>query len=104
MQRDPGTVNRREVDQALAAAGVEPAARLEASSLEAVKRCVEAGLGIAIVPLIAVTRELELGTLRELPMTRPVMEFQFCLAWRRGEPPNPAVQALLAELSRAPAG
>jgi DNA-binding transcriptional LysR family regulator len=104
VQREMGTVNRREVDQALAAAGVEPASRLEASSLEAVKRCVEAGLGVAIVPNIAVIRELELGTLRELPMTRPVMECQFCLAWRRGEPPNPAVQALLAELSRAPSG
>ena len=45
--RDPGTVNRREIDQLLAEAGVEPAGRLEASSLEAVKRCVEAGLGVA---------------------------------------------------------
>jgi DNA-binding transcriptional LysR family regulator len=93
--RDPGTVNRREVDQLLEQAGVEPAGRLEASSLEAVKRCVEAGLGVAIVPGIAVERELALGTLRELPMERPAMEFGFCLAWRRGEPVTPPVAMLL---------
>jgi len=96
--RDRDTINRREVDGALALAGVEPAGRLEASSLEAVKRCVEAGLGVAIVPAIAVVRELEVGTLRELPMRRPALEFDFALAWRRGEPPAATVTALLDEL------
>ena len=96
--RDRDTINRREVDGVLARAGVEPAGRLEASSLEAVKRCVEAGLGVAIVPAIAVGRELELGTLRELPMLRPALEFDFALAWRRGEPPSATVTALLDEL------
>ena len=62
------------------------------------KRCVEAGLGVAIVPAIAVGRELELGTLRELPMLRPALEFDFALAWRRGEPPSATVTALLDEL------
>ena len=97
--RSPGTVNRREIDQLLAREGVEPAARLEATSLEAVKRCVEVGLGVAIVPGIAVGRELELGTLQELPMTRPAMEFGFCLAWRRGERRSAAVDLLLEALA-----
>jgi len=100
--RSPGTVNRREVDQLLERAGVEPAGRLEATSLEAVKRCVEVGLGVAIVPGIAVERELATGELRELPMDRPAMEFGFCLAWRRGEEPTPPVRMLL-ELLRADA-
>jgi DNA-binding transcriptional LysR family regulator len=98
--RSPGTVNRREIDQLLERAGVEPAGRLEATSLEAVKRCVEVGLGVALVPGIAVERELATGELRELPMDRPAMEFGFCLAWRRGEEPRPPVQMLL-ELLRA---
>ena len=55
-------------------AGVEPAARLEAFSLEAVKHCVEAGLGLAIVPDMAVAHELELGTLRQLPLEGPELE------------------------------
>ncbi|HYX83778.1 MAG TPA: LysR substrate-binding domain-containing protein, partial [Gaiellales bacterium] len=100
----PGTINRRAVDRILADAGVEPAGRLEASSLEAVKRCVEAGLGIAVVPEIGVGRELELGVLRELPMRRPVLEYAFRLAWRRGEAMLPAVELLLEELRAGKAG
>ena len=95
VQRDPGTVNRREVDRVLREAGVEPAGRLDACSLEAVKRCVESGLGVAVVPEGAVARELEQGFLRELPMNAPPLEFDLCLAWRRGEQPGPAVSALL---------
>jgi DNA-binding transcriptional LysR family regulator len=96
--RDRGTVNRGQVDRWLEAAGVEPAARLEAYSLEAVKRCVEAGLGVAIVPDLAVAHELELGTLRLLAMGGPPLELDLCLAWRRGERPQPAVSALLEVL------
>ena len=100
--RDPGTVNRREIDGLLERAKVRPAGLLEASSLEAVKRCVEVGLGVAIVPAIAVERELELGVLRELAMAKPAMEFGFCLAWRRGEEPPPPVLMLLERLRAAP--
>jgi DNA-binding transcriptional LysR family regulator len=99
--RDRGTVNRRQVDRLLQEAGVEPASRLEACSLEAVKRCVEAGLGVAVVPEMAVAQELRLGMLRELPVKPPVAELELCLAWRRGERPAPAVSALLEELRRS---
>ncbi len=102
--RDRDTINRREVDGVLARAGVEPAGRLEATSLEAVKRCVEAGLGVAIVPAIAIARELRIGTLQELPMRRPALEFDFALAWRRGERPAAAVAALLDELKEEGGG
>ena len=92
----------REYDALLERAKVRPAGLLEASSLEAVKRCVEVGLGVAIVPAIAVERELELGVLRELPMAKPAMEFGFCLAWRKGEEPPPPVLMLLERLRAAP--
>lgn len=100
--RDRGTVNRGQVDRWLEQAGVEPAARLEAFSLEAVKHCVEAGLGLAIVPDLAVAHELELGALRQLPLAGPELELELRLAWRRGERPAPAVTALL-EVLRAQA-
>lgn len=101
VMRDQGTINRRELDRLLTDAGVEPAGRLEAFSLEAVKSCVEAGLGIAIVPEIAVGHELETGRLREIRLDGPLLEWDFVMAWRRGEQPGPAVSALLAELRRA---
>jgi DNA-binding transcriptional LysR family regulator len=93
--RDRGTVNRLQVDRLLADAGVEPASRLEAFSLEAVKRCVEARLGVAVVPAVAVAGELERRTLRAIPMPALEMELSLCLAWRRGERISPAAEALL---------
>jgi DNA-binding transcriptional LysR family regulator len=103
VERDPGTVNRREVDALIERSGVHLGGRLVAASLEAVKRSVEAGLGVAIVPSIAVERELELGVLTELSMRRPVLEYGVCLGWRRGEEPTAAVAGLLDELRRGPA-
>jgi DNA-binding transcriptional LysR family regulator len=96
--RDRGTVNRRQIDRLLEEAGVEPAGRLEACSLEAVKRCVEAGLGVAVLPDVAVADELRRGTLRELPTRRPILDVELCVAWRRGEAAGPAVRSLVGEL------
>ena len=92
--RDAGTRNRREVDEMLRDAGIEPRARLVAASLEAVKRCVEAGLGIAIVPLIAVAREVADGHLVELDLDAPGLAYRFTLCTRRGEQPPAPVTAL----------
>jgi DNA-binding transcriptional LysR family regulator len=93
--RDAGTINRREVEQMLTAAGVAPKSRLVASSLEAVKRCAEAGLGVTVVPQIAVERELAEGRLVELALDAPGLAYRFVLATRRGETPPPTVTALL---------
>jgi DNA-binding transcriptional LysR family regulator len=100
--RDAGTVNRREVEQMLASAGVEPASRLVASSLEAVKRCVEAGLGVTVVPSIAVVRELEEGRLVEVPLDVDGLDYRFRLCTRQGEALPPPVAALLDILRAGP--
>ncbi len=100
VQRDQGTINRRELDRLLSDAGVEPAGRLEAFSLEAVKSCVEAGLGLAIVPGIAVQLELDAGRLREIKLEDrdPLLSWDFVVGWRRGEEPGRAVTELVTEL------
>jgi DNA-binding transcriptional LysR family regulator len=50
-------------------AGVIPNVAMELDSLEATKRMVEQGLGIALVPLVTVERELEAGTLVSIELT-----------------------------------
>ena len=100
--RDAGTVNRREVEQMLETAGVEAPSRLVASSLEAVKRCVEAGLGVTIVPSIAVVRELEEGRLVAVPLDVPGLSYRFRLCTRVDETPPAPVAALLEILRSHP--
>ena len=59
-------------------AGVIPNVAMELDSLEATKRMVEEGLGIALVPLVTIERELEGGTLVRVdledaePIKRPI--------------------------------
>ncbi|MDR3043986.1 MAG: LysR family transcriptional regulator [Desulfovibrio sp.] len=57
---------RPAIEQTLAAAHVRPGAVLECSSIVIVKRCVAAGLGVAVVPLCAVRDEVDRGELRAL--------------------------------------
>jgi DNA-binding transcriptional LysR family regulator len=49
-------------------AGLVPHVAMELDSLEATKRMVEEGLGIAMVPRVTIERELELGVLVEVPI------------------------------------
>ena len=83
-------------------AGVIPNVAMELDSLEATKRMVEEGLGIALVPLVTVTRELEAGTLVKVglvdqePITRPIS-----LVTRANRKKPRAVQAFIESLASA---
>jgi DNA-binding transcriptional LysR family regulator len=63
---------------------------------------VEAGLGVTIVPSIAVVRELIEGRLVEVPLDAPGLDYRFRLATRRDETPPPTVTALLDILRTTP--
>nr|WP_305120907.1 LysR family transcriptional regulator [Saccharibacillus sp. JS10] len=51
----------------------------ELGSLEAIKHCVMNGLGIALLPQIAVEEELERGTLASIPFVHPDLKFHLQL-------------------------
>jgi DNA-binding transcriptional LysR family regulator len=73
---------------------------MELDSIEAIKEMVLAGLGVSVVPEMAVRRELASGSLVSVELGRwPRMERTTSLIVRRGQPGRPAVQAF-AELVR----
>ncbi|WP_435969518.1 LysR family transcriptional regulator [Streptomyces sp. Qhu_M48] len=57
---------------------------MEFGTIEATKRGVAAGLGVALLPRVAVAAELSAGTLVPLPWEAPFTLFTQ-LAWRRGK-------------------
>ncbi len=77
-------------------AGVIPNVAMELDSLEATKRMVEEGLGIALVPLVTVERELAAGMLVKVhlsdaePIKRPIS-----LVYRRHRKRPRTVQAFI---------
>jgi DNA-binding transcriptional LysR family regulator len=76
--------------------GVVPRIQMELDSMEATKKMVEEGLGIALVPRIAVERELAAGSLIEIElagMRNPTR--QIALISRRSRPLGPVAQAFV---------
>ena len=64
--RERGAGTRAFVDAALRANSLHPGETLEVASLEALKRMAEAGVGVAVVPSLAVDREAAEGRLRTI--------------------------------------
>src|SRR3989337_553780 len=81
-------------------AGVVPNVAMELDSLEATKRMVEEGLGIALVPLVTIERELSSGTLVKVdivdaaPLKRPIS-----LIYKRHRKRPRTVQAFIDALA-----
>ena len=75
LSREQGSGTREVIDHYLARAGIEPGAlhvAMEASSPEALKGLVAAGMGIAIVPRVSVEKEVRLGLLARVPLSPPL--------------------------------
>jgi len=68
---EAGCSYRTMMERVLREAGTPVASSLEFGSLEAIKQCVSYGLGIALLPLIAVKEEVSKGRLAILPFTHP---------------------------------
>jgi DNA-binding transcriptional LysR family regulator len=80
----------------LAAEGIRPDTVMELGNIGAVKRAVEAGLGIAIVSRIAVAHELEDGRLRTVRLKGMKLERQISLCWYQDRPFSKSTEAFIA--------
>lgn len=65
---EEGTNLRTYVDRLLSAAGVEERVTMELDNVEAIKKMIEARLGISLLPLVSVQAEVEAGRLVALPL------------------------------------
>jgi DNA-binding transcriptional LysR family regulator len=90
-----GCSYRNQFERALIAAGAHPATRLEFESIEAIKRCVELGMGIAPLPEVAVAEEVRGHRLARLAWTDPPLDVASQLAWNPRQPVSPALRAFL---------
>lgn len=90
-----GSVSRKPVDEHLAEAGLSPRRVMEMSSPEAMRKLVEAGVGVSFLPSMTVRESVEAGTLKELSVVGVRMKRRIGLAWRKGRYFSPAIQAFL---------
>ena len=91
---------RRHLDRRLRAAGVRPRIAMELGSVEVIKRMVGLGLGVSVVPSLAVRKEVAAGDLCEVRISDATPPRQVAAVHRRRGGPSAAAQELL-RLARA---
>jgi len=96
---DPTTGSRAFLDAEMARAGVRPRVAMEMSSVEVVKRLVELGLGISLVPELAVRREVAMGVLVAVQVEGVSRARSIGLVTPGAGPATPAARAF-AEIAR----
>ena len=86
----------RSFQQILDQGNVRPGATLEFNSVEAIKQCVMQGVGITILPEIAVAREIAQGRLAPLTWGEGEMEVALLMIWYRERWRSPSLEAFMA--------
>ena len=97
---EAGCGYRAKLDRILALQNVRPGHITEFSSVEAIKQCVCAGMGLALLPAIAVARELRQNQFKTLHWTGPSLDIATHVLWHKDKWISPAMAAFL-ELVKA---
>jgi DNA-binding transcriptional LysR family regulator len=104
---ESGCSYRLKIDRLLAARGVRPANVTEFSTVEAIKQCVAADMGLGLLPEIVVAAELKKRQMTALPWTGPTLDIATHILWHKDKWMSPAMRAfldLLRQKLQEPAG
>ena len=96
--REPGSLTRDFVDSRLRTLGIAAAPAMELGHIEAIKRAVAAGLGVAFLSARAVSDEVSSGRLSAWPVAGLDLAQPWYTVVRRDSRPSPAAAAFLAHL------
>jgi DNA-binding transcriptional LysR family regulator len=91
---ESGCAYRGQFERQLGADGVVPPEKMEFQSIEAVKRCVAAGMGVSVLPYVAVEGELRSGELSALAWGG-AFDVRTRMAWHGERWRSPALRAFL---------
>ncbi len=86
---------RQLLEQLMAEEKVLPGTTLELNSVAAIKQCVARGLGITLIPTVAVKHEMTQGILLALPWSEGVAEVASLMIWLHDRWLSPTLQAFM---------
>jgi DNA-binding transcriptional LysR family regulator len=104
LTREPGSALYATVERLLGAPALAGDNVIVMGETEAIKRSVEAGLGVALVQRIAVEREVADGSLRVLPLLGVDSSRAYAYACREGRELSAAARDLVALLETSESG
>ncbi len=90
---EPGCGYRNKLDRILTLQNVRPGNITEFSSVEALKQCVAAAMGVGLLPEIVVAPELRRRQLKTLRWAGPPLEVRTHLLWHKDKWLSPAMAA-----------
>jgi len=93
LMREQGSGTRITMEKFFNEKGIAPSTSIEMSSNEAIKQCVQAGLGLGIVSLHTVELELEIGRLITLDVASFPIVRRWYLVYRKGKRLSAAAEA-----------
>ncbi|HEX4068375.1 MAG TPA: LysR family transcriptional regulator [Acidobacteriaceae bacterium] len=85
-------------DRVLTTANVKPANATEFSSVEAIKQCMMAGMGVGVLPEVVAARELKAGHLVALRWAGPELDIGTRVLWHKDKWMSPNIAAFLKTL------
>ena len=74
---------------------MRPASIVEFSSIEAIKQCVVAGMGLGLLPMIVVERELRQKHIKALTWAGPPLDIATHIVWHKDKWVSPAMEAFV---------
>lgn len=92
---EAGCYYRTFFDRLLSREGVYPRTLMEFHSSEAVKQCVMTGMGVTVMPTVAVAAEIEQGRLCKLPWKGPDLTISTHMVWHKDKWLSPTLKAFL---------
>ncbi|MGO9057420.1 MAG: LysR family transcriptional regulator [Candidatus Binataceae bacterium] len=98
-ERDIST--RKAVDRILREHGVRPHYTMEFDNVETIKRAVEIGLGVAIVPRLTAEHETSRGSLKMLDFQEGTFTRPLAIIYKRGRELSPAVRKFVEVLTNS---
>ncbi len=82
-------------EQILTEERVDSATFMEINSIEAIKQCVLKGVGVTMIPLMAVSQELAENRLSVLPMPENNLEIAILMIWHKDKWISPTLRAFM---------
>ncbi|WP_102272494.1 LysR family transcriptional regulator [Cytobacillus massiliigabonensis] len=90
-----GCSYRMMLEDSLKYAGVYPLDKIEFVSIEAIKQCVIAGLGVALLPEMAVKKDIKEGRMKELSLAIFDSSLYTQIAWHKDKLMTPPLEAFI---------
>jgi DNA-binding transcriptional LysR family regulator len=97
---ESGCAYRKKLDDLLARMGIRPGSTTEFSSVEAIKHCLAAGMGIGLLPEIVVSAELKSKKLKALNWRGPSLDIATHILWHKDRWMSPSMEAFLGVLTK----